>query len=50
MDAHGLLCEIEEDRTKLTGAKYTHVGVGFAWSRSQVKVVEFLAEKPLNIQ
>ena len=49
MDAHGLLCELEEDREKLVHPKYTHIGVGFAWNRQQVKVVEFLCEKPLMI-
>ena len=49
MDAHGLLCELEEERNVLLDPKYTHIGVGFAWSRDQVKVVEFLAVKPLII-
>lgn len=49
MDAHGLLCELEEDKEKLMFPKYTHIGVGFAWNRAQVKVVEFLIEKPLMI-
>ena len=33
MDAHGLLCELEEELTKMTDAKITHVGVGFAWNK-----------------
>lgn len=33
MDAHGLLCELEEERNVLIDGKYTHIGVGFAWSR-----------------
>jgi hypothetical protein len=49
MDAHGLLCELEDDKEKLMFPKYTHIGVGFAWNRAQVKVVEFLTEKPLMI-
>ena len=49
MDAHGLLCELEEERSKLLNPKYTHIGVGFAWNQEQVKVVEFLSEKPLLI-
>ena len=32
MDAHGLLCELEEERNILLDPKYTHIGVGFAWS------------------
>jgi hypothetical protein len=34
MDAHGLLCELDDDREKLMHPKFTHVGVGFAWNRS----------------
>ena len=49
MDAHGLLCELEDDLTKLLDEKFTHVGVGFAWNKQQVKVVEFLSVKPLII-
>jgi hypothetical protein len=33
----------------MTDAKVTHVGVGFAWNKQQVKVVEFLSIKPLHI-
>jgi hypothetical protein len=49
MDAHGLLCELMEELEKLLDPKVTHIGVGFAWSKSQVKVVEFLSIKPLMI-
>jgi hypothetical protein len=33
MDAHGLLCELDDDRDKLMHPKFTHVGIGFAWNR-----------------
>ena len=49
MDAHGLLCELDDDREKLLKPNYTHIGVGFAWNKTSVKVVEFLSEKPLMI-
>ena len=49
MDAHGLLCELEDDLTKLLDPKVTHIGVGFAWNKQHVKVVEFLTVKPLLI-
>jgi hypothetical protein len=49
MDAHGLLLELEEELEKLTDPKVTHIGVGFAWSKQVVKVVEFLSVKPLMI-
>jgi len=34
MDAHGLLCELEEEREKLMKPNLTHIGVGFAWNRN----------------
>ena len=34
MDAHGLLCELSDELEKLLDPKTTHVGVGFAWSKS----------------
>jgi len=49
MDAHGLLCELDEELEKLLDPKITHAGVGFSWNKSQVKVVEFLSVKPLMI-
>lgn len=33
MDAHGLLCELEDERGKLVDEKVTHIGVGFAWNK-----------------
>lgn len=33
MDAHGLLCELEDERDKFCGKEITHVGVGFAWNK-----------------
>jgi hypothetical protein len=49
MDAHGLLTELEEEVEKMTDGKITHVGVGFAWNKQCVKVVEFLSVKPLLV-
>lgn len=49
MDAHGLLCELEEELDKLLDPKVTHAGVGFAWNKQQVMVVEFLSIKPIMI-
>jgi hypothetical protein len=42
MDAHGLLLELEHEVSILADAKNTHVGVGFAFNKEQVKVVEFV--------
>lgn len=49
MDAHGVLCEFQEDLEKLLDPKQTHVGVGFAWNKEKVLVVEFFSIKPLMI-
>jgi hypothetical protein len=49
MDAHGLLCELEEEREKFCGKEITHVGVGFAWNKQQVRVVELLSVKNICI-
>lgn len=49
MDAHGLLCELEDEMNKIVDPKMTHVGIGFAWDKNQVKVVEFFSIKPLLI-
>ena len=49
MDAHGVLCEFEEDLEQLLDPKFTHVGVGFAWNKEKVLVVEFFSVKPLMI-
>ena len=50
MDAHGLLCELDDERGKLTDEKVTHVGIGFAWNKTTVKVVELLSIKFMNIK
>lgn len=49
MDAHGLLLELEEELGHLTNAAFTHIGIGFAKDKTQVKVVEFLMTKPLMV-
>lgn len=49
MDAHGLLHELSDEIAKLLDPKVTHIGVGFAYNKQVVKVVEFLSIKPLMI-
>jgi hypothetical protein len=49
MDAHGLLHELADEIAKLLDPKVTHIGVGFAFNKQVVKVVEFLSIKPLMI-
>jgi hypothetical protein len=49
MDAHGLLLELEYELSVLAQGEHTHVGIGFAFNKEQVKVVEFVSAKPLMI-
>ena len=49
MDAHGVLCELQSDLERMIDAKYTHVGVGFAWNKEKVLVVEFYSVKTVTI-
>lgn len=49
MDAHGLLLELENELKILTDPKNSHIGIGFAFTKEQVKVVEFVAEKPMMV-
>jgi hypothetical protein len=49
MDAHGVLCELQADLERMIDPKYTHVGVGFAWNKEKVLVVEFYSVKPVTI-
>jgi hypothetical protein len=50
MDAHGLLLELEEELTTIMNKDMTHVSIGFAVNREQVKVVELFSQKPLMIE
>lgn len=49
MDAHGLLLELEHELGQLCSSNFTHIGVGFAFDNTQVKVVELLVTKPMMI-
>lgn len=49
MDAHGVLCELQEDLERMIDHKYTHVGIGFAWNKEKVLVVEFYSVKAVVI-
>ena len=49
MDAHGVLCAPQSDLERMIDAKYTHVGVGFAWNKEKVLVVEFYSIKTVLI-
>ena len=49
MDAHGLLLELEYELKVLADPLNTHIGIGFAMDRHQVKVVELVSKKPIKI-
>ena len=49
MDAHGVLCEYQGDLERMIDPQYTHVGVGFAWNKEKVLVVELYSVKTLVI-
>lgn len=49
MDAHGLLLELEYELGMLANSEYTHIGIGFAFDKNSVRVVEFLTKKDLMI-
>lgn len=50
MDAHGLLLELEHELSILANADYTHIGIGFAYTKQKVMVVEFVSKKPLLVE
>ena len=49
MDAHGLLLELEYECGVLADIKNTHIGIGFAFDKQVVKVVEIVSEKPIMV-
>ena len=49
MDAHGLLLELEHELSVLTDPKNTHIGVGFAFTKQVVKVVEIVTQKAVVV-
>lgn len=49
MDAHGLLLELEYELKVLADPLNSHIGIGFAFNKEQVKVVEIVTAKTINI-
>jgi hypothetical protein len=49
MDAHGLLLELEYELSVLCDPTKTHIGIGFAFDKEQVKVVEFVSQKNVMV-
>lgn len=49
LDAHGLLLELDAESQILADPANNHIGIGFAFSKEKVKVVELIAKKDLSI-
>ena len=49
MDAHGLLLELEYELGVLSNKENTHIGIGFAFNKEQVRVVEFVSVKHVHV-
>ena len=45
VDAHGLLLELQPELEELTNPMNTHIGIGFAFTKEQVRVVELVGRK-----
>ena len=48
-DAHGLLFELEEESKIILSDKYTHVAIGLAFNKEQVKIVELYFRKSIVV-
>jgi len=49
MDAHGLLLELQQERSYLTDKRYTHIGIGLAHDGTKVLIVEILTAKYFSV-
>jgi len=49
MDAHGLLLELEYELKVLADPINSHIGIGFAYNKEQVKVVEIVTSKTISV-
>jgi len=49
MDAHGLLFELHDDLQIILGEKYSHVAIGLAFNKEQVKIVELYFRKSIVV-
>jgi hypothetical protein len=49
MDAHGLLLELEYELKILADPLNSHIGIGFAFNKEQVKVVEIVTAKTIMV-
>ena len=49
MDAHGLLFELQDELNVILSSKYSHIAIGLAYDKRQVKIVELYFRKSINI-
>jgi len=49
MDAHGLLLELEYELKVLADPINSHIGIGIAYNKEQVKVVEIVTSKTISV-
>lgn len=49
MDAHGLLFELEEELKIILSDQYSHVAIGLAFNKQQVKIVELYFRKSIVV-
>lgn len=49
MDAHGLLFELSKELNIILDAKYSHIAIGLAFNKQQVKIVEMYFKRSICI-
>jgi hypothetical protein len=49
MDAHGLLFELQDELQVILSQKYTHIAIGLAHDKRQVKIVEIYFRKAMTV-
>ena len=49
MDAHGLLFELQDELNVILSSKYTHIAIGLAYDKRQVKIVELFFRKSITV-
>lgn len=49
MDAHGLLFELQDELNVILDGKYSHIAIGLAFDKRQVKVVELFFRKSITV-
>ena len=49
MDAHGLLFELQNELNVILSPKYSHIAIGLAYNKRQVKIVELYFRKSITV-